>query len=92
MLRKFVDRGQGLGQSIHDAALLVKALKSLAKCEENASLPKIIDTYEDEMIKRSKAEVEMSVQAMNLAHDYKKLLESPIIKLAGRKISEAKVE
>jgi hypothetical protein len=32
----------------------------------------------------------MSVQAMNLAHYYKKLFEPPIIKLAGRKIFEAR--
>ncbi|KAE9367051.1 FAD/NAD(P)-binding domain-containing protein [Stipitochalara longipes BDJ] len=84
-------RGQGLGQSIRDATLLVGALK--AKKESfKSSIPSLINDYEEEMIKRSKEEVEMSVQALNLAHDWEKLLKSPIMKLAGRKISEAQIE
>jgi len=91
MLNKRTDRGQGAGQSIRDATLLVAALK--AKKENlKSSLPDLINGYEEEMIKRGKAEVEMSLEALNLAHDWEKLLKSPILKLGGRKISEAQVE
>jgi len=85
------DRGQGLGQRIHDAALLVSALK-VKKENLKPSLPGLIDDYDEEMIKRGKAELELSVQALNLAHDWEKLLNSPIMKLAGRKISEAQIQ
>jgi 2-polyprenyl-6-methoxyphenol hydroxylase-like FAD-dependent oxidoreductase len=86
------DRGQGLGQSIRDAAILVASLKAPKKEDLKSALPKIISEYEEEMIKRGKEEVEMSVQALILAHDWEKSLASPIMKLAGRKISEAQLE
>jgi 2-polyprenyl-6-methoxyphenol hydroxylase-like FAD-dependent oxidoreductase len=88
---KNTDRGQGLGQSIRDASILVGALKT-KRASLKPSLPNLIKDYEAEMIKRGKAEVELSIEALNLAHDWEKLLKSPILKLAGRKISEAQVE
>lgn len=62
------------------------------KNNPKSSLPDMINDYEEEMIKRGKEEVEMSIQALNLAHDWEKLLKSPIMKLAGRKISEAQID
>lgn len=84
-----LDRGQGLGQSIRDAALLVKSLKTIQGEKEKSKAASIINEYEDEMIKRGGEEVEMSVRTMNMVHDWQKLMQSPIMKLGGQKISEA---
>jgi hypothetical protein len=81
-----------LGQSIRDAAILVASFKAQKKQDLKSAFPKIISDYEEEMIKRGKEEVEMSVQALTLAHDWEKLLASPIMKLAGRKISDVQLE
>ncbi|KAK0102597.1 hypothetical protein ONS95_006206 [Cadophora gregata] len=82
-------RGQGLGQSIRDAANLVDLLKKHSSSEE-ATLSKIIDEYEKEMITRGVQEVELSLKAMSIGHDWDKLMEHPTIKLAGKKISDMK--
>ncbi|PVH70761.1 FAD/NAD(P)-binding domain-containing protein [Cadophora sp. DSE1049] len=84
-------RGQGLGQSIRDAANLVELLKKLVSLTE-AKLSTIIDEYEKEMIERGKQEVELSLIAMSIGHDWDKLMEHPTIKLAGKKISDVKEE
>lgn len=89
---QFEDRGQGCGQGIRDAALLIASVKSQKNEDLKRAFPKIISEYEEEVIKRGKEEVEMSVQAMILAHDWEKLMASPIVKLAGRKISDARIE
>ncbi|KAF8853187.1 FAD/NAD(P)-binding domain-containing protein [Acephala macrosclerotiorum] len=82
-------RGQGLGQSIRDAAILVKSLKTIQRDEEKSKLASIINEYEEEMIKRGGEEVEMSVRTMNMVHDWQKLMQSPFMRLGGQKISEA---
>jgi hypothetical protein len=44
------------------------------------------------MIERGAQEVEMSLRAMAIGHDWEKLMEHPTIKLAGKKISDLKNE
>ncbi|KAH7400149.1 hypothetical protein BKA64DRAFT_475624 [Cadophora sp. MPI-SDFR-AT-0126] len=80
-------RGQGLGQSIRDAANLVELLKKLTSSAE-ATLHEIINKYEKEMIERGVQEVELSLKAMSIGHNWDKLMEHPTIKLAGKKISD----
>ncbi|KUJ18814.1 FAD/NAD(P)-binding domain-containing protein [Mollisia scopiformis] len=82
-------RGQGLAQSIRDVANLVKALKSLKESRAKSELPGLIKEYEEEMIKRGGAEVEMSIRSMNMVHDWEKLMQSPLMKIGGQKIYEA---
>jgi len=48
-----------------------------------------IEKYEEGMVACGKAEVDFSLKAMYLAHDLKKLIDSPVLKLAGQKLSEA---
>ncbi|KAH9211598.1 hypothetical protein DL95DRAFT_510811 [Leptodontidium sp. 2 PMI_412] len=84
-------RGQGLAQSIRDAANLVGLLKSVASSEQN-KLSTIISEYEEEMIERGVQEVELSLKAMIIGHDWGKLMEHPTIKLGGKKISDLKNE
>ncbi|KAG4428032.1 hypothetical protein IFR05_016486 [Cadophora sp. M221] len=80
-------RGQGLGQSIRDVANLVGLLKNLASSKET-NLSTIISEYEEEMIERGIQEVELSLKAMVIGHDWDKLMEHPTIKLGGKKISD----
>ncbi|KAL2060684.1 hypothetical protein VTL71DRAFT_9325 [Oculimacula yallundae] len=78
-------RGQGLGQSVRDAANLVGLLKA-----RGMELIFSINMYEEEMIGRGRQEVEMSLAAMNIGHSWEKLMDHPTIKLAGNKISDVK--
>lgn len=64
-------------------------LKKLVSSEET-KVSDLIDEYEEEVIERGKQEVEMSLTAMKLGHDWDKLMEHPTIKLAGNKISDLK--
>ncbi|CZR55964.1 related to monooxygenase [Phialocephala subalpina] len=82
-------RGQGLGQSIRDAAILVKSLKNIQEHNGKNELAKIINEYEEEMIKRGGEEVEMSVRTMTMVHDWQKLMQSPFMKFGGQKIADA---
>ncbi|KAH7327348.1 hypothetical protein BKA65DRAFT_66354 [Rhexocercosporidium sp. MPI-PUGE-AT-0058] len=82
-------RGQGLGQSIRDAANLVGHLKKLSSSGEG-SISAVISEYEEEMIERGVQEVELSLTAMRIGHDWNKLMDHPTIKLAGKKISDLK--
>jgi hypothetical protein len=46
----------------------------------------IVKKYEEEMVKRGNEEVETSVRAMNMVHDWETLMQSPIMKIEGKRI------
>ncbi|KAH8820697.1 hypothetical protein F5884DRAFT_764906 [Xylogone sp. PMI_703] len=77
-------RGQGLNHSICDVSKLMNGLISV---NDKRELPEVIKVYEEEMIPRTKAETESSVENMILVHDWEKIKESPMMKVGIAKTS-----
>jgi len=76
-------RGQGLNHGIADAAKLVQAFKKADLGEE--TLAKAISEYEEEMIARGAAEVELSLKNTILMHQWDLLMSSPLMKMGAQR-------
>jgi hypothetical protein len=59
----------------------------LVGVQEKTQLAKAISEYEAEMIPRGQREVEFSVSNALMVHDWKKLMESPIMKVGAAKMN-----
>jgi 2-polyprenyl-6-methoxyphenol hydroxylase-like FAD-dependent oxidoreductase len=77
-------RGQGLNHAICDAANLVAAMSKVQKGE--LSLKDAVSDYDAEMIKRGGDEVQVSLVNTQMFHDWKTVMQSPLIsKSVGRR-------
>lgn len=79
------DRGQGLNHAVCDAGNLLEAITSIAKGQQNRE--EAITAYDEEMVKRGAAEVNLSVKNALMVHDWKKVMESPAMKVGIKKMS-----
>lgn len=70
-------RGQGLNNSITDAALLLDAVKGFVGGQVSQEVA--ITSYEDEMIARAGGEVRLSTANTGMLHDWQKVLQSPVL-------------
>lgn len=70
-------RGQGLNNSVTDAAKLVEAVDAFAlgKTSRQAA----IASYEEEMIERAGGEVRLSMMNTEMLHNWRKVLQSPVL-------------
>jgi 2-polyprenyl-6-methoxyphenol hydroxylase-like FAD-dependent oxidoreductase len=70
-------RGQGLNHSVTDAAKLVEAVDAFAlgKTSRQAA----IASYEEEMIERAGGEVRLSTMNTEVLHNWRKVLQSPVL-------------
>lgn len=80
----FLDRGQGLNNALQDAAELLKQLKAVLK-DKSTDLAKAIAMYEEEMVARGGAEVEMTGKQAMAAHNWEMLMQSPMFKHGANK-------
>lgn len=70
-------RGQGLNHSVTDAANLAEAVRAFVKGEKSPQAA--IASYEEEMIERAGGEVRLSTMNTEMLHDWKKVLQSPVL-------------
>ena len=82
---KYVDRGQGLNHAVCDAANLVDAILSIDRGAE--SLKVAITAYDEELVKRGAAEVNLSVKNALMVHDWDSVMDSPAMKHGIKKMS-----
>ena len=82
-LTPLTDRGQGLNHALQDAAHLLEALKAVHAREKTVDAA--ISAYEEEMCERSGQEVQMSLKQAMMAHDYTRLMQSPMFKIGVNK-------
>jgi hypothetical protein len=80
-----MDWGQGVAHCICDAASLVDVLEQLqtANSRKPTDLYKTISAYDAELVKRGAEEGGLSVQSMNILHDWVTLMEAPAIKIGN---------
>lgn len=78
-------RGQGLNNALEDVALLTSLLNE-AKEKSSEACTLAFRHYEQEMIPRARREINISMTAAKLAHDYENLMESPLIKFGVQKL------
>lgn len=78
-------RGQGLNHSLEDAAKLVSALKAVFR-DRTRSLADAVAAYEEEMVRRGGAEIEVTAKAAATAHDWGLMMQSPIFKHGANKV------
>ena len=81
-------RGQGLNNALQDAAYLVEELVSADKGEK--SLEDAVKAYEEDMRKRALAEIPISIQQAQMAHNWETLMNAPMIKMGMNKLKEEK--
>lgn len=79
-------RGQGLNHSVTDAAKLFEAIKQLMANESSQAVA--ISSYEEEMIARAGGEVRLSTTNTEMLHNWRKVLQSPLL-TSGMKQSQA---
>ena len=79
------DRGQGGNHSVQDVLNLVSVLKKTEL--GGASRAEEIARYEEELIRRGKEEVQISVQTALTVHNWETLLESPLMRHGMTKMS-----
>lgn len=70
-------RGQGLNHSITDAASLTDAVRDFVSGK--ASQESAIASYEEEMVDRAGGEVRLSTLNTEMLHNWKKVLQSPVL-------------
>jgi 2-polyprenyl-6-methoxyphenol hydroxylase-like FAD-dependent oxidoreductase len=72
-------RGQGLNQSIADAAKVLAAIQSFWS-ENEEKRAEVIGEYEKEMKERAGTEVRMGTANTEMLHNWEKALQSPVFK------------
>lgn len=75
---RYLDRGQGLNNAVHDAAYIGRALASV--CNDGTALDEAICGYEKEVVERGHEAVVSSGENALMLVDWEKLRESPIFK------------
>lgn len=80
-------RGQGLNHALEDAARLVAALRVVFK-DQTQSLREAVGKYEVEMVARGGGEVETTAWAAEAAHDWEKMMGSPMFRHGANKVRE----
>ena len=74
-----LDRGQGLNHCICDVANLVDAVK---KTQGSTTPLEAVSAYDDELVQRGSKEVQISYQQAIMFHDWKQLMNSPMMTLS----------
>jgi hypothetical protein len=72
------DRGQGVNNSIQDAANYVVAMK---KIRDGADTKKIVDAYDSEMLERGSREIRISLPAAIATHSVEVFGDGPLAKI-----------
>ena len=80
---RYLDRGQGLNHAVCDAANLVDAVLNRG----TESLEEAITAYDEELVKRGAAEVNLSVKNALMVHDWDLVMDSPAMKHGIKKMS-----
>ena len=87
-------RGQGYNNSLLDCVNLVNMLKEIVTSEkldkgmDRNRLQEAVDLYNKEMIERMRPEVESSIQAMEAASSFEKIMQHPLARLGLDKSRE----
>lgn len=81
------DRGQGLNHAVCDVGNLLEAIKSIYLGETGTSPEKAITGYDEELVKRGSAEVNLSVMNCLMVHDWNQFMNSPAMKVGIDKMS-----
>ena len=79
---RMIERGQGLNHCIADAVKLLGCLNSVVTNE--STLDEAVSDYVTEMITRSGDEVAVSKENTEMLHDWKRMMDSPIVQRGGR--------
>lgn len=80
-----IDRGPGLNNGVKDAHSLVSMLRQFQLGER--TLEDAMRSYDQEMLERGAAEVELSKQQTEADHDWKRLgRDSPIMRYGGNRV------
>lgn len=87
-------RGQGYNNSLLDCVNLVNMLKEIVASEQPNNdtngnmLEEAVAQYNEEMIERMRPEVKSSIQAMDAASNFEKIMQHPLAKLGLDKSRE----
>ena len=87
-------RGQGYNNSLLDCVNLVSVLKEVDMSGDSSKetnrhrLEEAVNRYNQEMIERMRPEVESSIQAMDAASNFEKIMQHPLAKLGLDKSRE----
>lgn len=80
-------RGQGLNNGLQDAATLVEQLDAVNK--GSRTLKAAVQAYEEDMKKRAKEEIPISVAQARMVHNWETLMNAPFIKMGMHKQAQA---
>ncbi|KAL5114327.1 hypothetical protein ACEQ8H_007802 [Pleosporales sp. CAS-2024a] len=78
-------RGQGLNNALQDASNFVAAM---IKVRDGASLDKVVDAYDSEVLERGTQEMGISLQQTLFVHDWNTLMQSPMVKIGMRQVGK----
>jgi len=79
-------RGQGLNNCLNDAENIVMGLVDVKNGK--TSLPALVSRYDEEVVRRGAAEVELSRKQTVMLHDWNQFLNSPVMKIGTKSIKE----
>jgi hypothetical protein len=79
------DRGQGVNNSIQDAANYVIAMK---KIRDGTDAKQIIDAYDSEMVARGTREIRISIPASIATHSVELFGDGPLAKIGVKQKAE----
>jgi 2-polyprenyl-6-methoxyphenol hydroxylase-like FAD-dependent oxidoreductase len=78
-------RGQGLNNALMDARGFVEAI---VKVRDGGDLEGVVKGYDEEVYKRGKEEMEVSLKQTMFIHNWETLMESPMVKIGMRQLRE----
>jgi 2-polyprenyl-6-methoxyphenol hydroxylase-like FAD-dependent oxidoreductase len=81
-------RGQGLNNALMDARAFVEAI---VKVRDGGDLEGVVKRYDEEVYKRGKEEMEVSLKQTMFIHNWETLMESPMVKIGMRQLREGDV-
>ena len=81
------DRGQGLNHAVCDVGNLLEAIKSMYLSGKATAPEEAITEYDEELVKRGSAEVNLSVMNCLMVHDWNQFMNSPAMKVGINKMS-----
>jgi 2-polyprenyl-6-methoxyphenol hydroxylase-like FAD-dependent oxidoreductase len=83
-------RGQGLNNALMDARAFVECIRDVV--DEKGGLEEGVQSYDEEVFKRGKAEMEVSLKQTLFIHDWETLMQSPMVKMGMRQAKEGEGE